>query len=108
MERSPINLDEKFSKFSEHWSPKIIAQMGEFVWHGHSDTDEVFIVLAGSMTIHFRDGAVSVGAGGVQGHARREGRHGEHGRGRVRADCGGRCLGLGAGPRHPAITRLMA
>jgi mannose-6-phosphate isomerase-like protein (cupin superfamily) len=74
MERSPINLDEKFSKFSEHWSPKIIAQMndyrfklvkfqGEFVWHDHSDTDEVFIVLAGSMTIHFRDGAVSVGAG---------------------------------------------
>jgi mannose-6-phosphate isomerase-like protein (cupin superfamily) len=74
MERRPINLFEKFSQFSEHWSPKIIAQMndyhfklvkfqGEFVWHNHSDTDEVFIVLVGAMTIHFRDGDVSVGAG---------------------------------------------
>ncbi len=76
MERKPINLNEKFSMFSEHWSPKIIAQMndyhfklvkfqGEFVWHNHSDTDEVFIVLDGSMTIHFRDGDVSVGAGEI-------------------------------------------
>jgi mannose-6-phosphate isomerase-like protein (cupin superfamily) len=74
MERRPVNLAEKFSKFSEHWSPKIIAQMndyhfklvkfqGEFVWHTHADTDEVFIVLDGSMAIHFRDGVVSVGAG---------------------------------------------
>jgi len=60
-----INLDEKFSRFSEHWSPKIIARMndyhfklvkfqGEFVWHGHKDTDEVFIVLDGEMVIHFK------------------------------------------------------
>jgi mannose-6-phosphate isomerase-like protein (cupin superfamily) len=74
MQRKPINLAEKFAKFSEHWSPKIIAQMndyhfklvkfqGEFVWHDHPDTDEVFIVLHGSMTIHFRDGNVSVGPG---------------------------------------------
>jgi mannose-6-phosphate isomerase-like protein (cupin superfamily) len=69
-----INFTEKFSKFSEHWSPKIIAQMndyhfklvkfqGEFVWHDHKDTDEVFIVLDGEMTIHFRDGNVSVKKG---------------------------------------------
>ena len=62
----PINIAEKFSKFSEHWSPKIIAQMnnynlkllkfqGEFVWHDHKDTDEVFIVYDGEMVIHFRD-----------------------------------------------------
>ena len=74
MERAPINFSEKFSKFSEHWSPKIIAQMnnyhfklvkfqGDFVWHRHADTDEVFIVLDGAMTIHFRDGDVAVGAG---------------------------------------------
>ena len=72
--RTIINLNEKFSKFSEHWSPKIIAQMndyhfklvkfqGEFVWHDHKDTDEVFIVLDGEMTIHFRDGNVSVKKG---------------------------------------------
>ena len=70
MQRQPINLTEKLSKFSEHWSPKIIAQMndyhlklvrfqGEFVWHDHADTDEVFLVLEGAMTIHFRDGDVA-------------------------------------------------
>ncbi len=72
--RSAINLNEKFAKFSDHWSPKIIAQMndyhfklvkfqGEFVWHDHKDTDEVFIVLDGEMTLHFRDGNVSVKKG---------------------------------------------
>lgn len=74
MDQKPINLAEKFSRFSEHWSPKIIAQMndyhfklvkfqGEFVWHNHSDTDEVFIVVDGSMTIHFREGEFAVRAG---------------------------------------------
>ena len=69
-----INLFEKLSKFSEHWSPKIVARMndyhfklvkfqGDFVWHDHADTDEVFIVLDGEMTIHFRDGRVRLRAG---------------------------------------------
>src|SRR5918992_5812727 len=72
--RQPINLADKLSKFAEHWSPKIVAQMndyhfklvkfqGEFVWHDHADTDEVFFVVEGSMTIHFRDGDVVVRAG---------------------------------------------
>ena len=70
----PISFPEKFAKFSEHWSPRIIAQMndyhfklvkiqGEFVWHSHADTDEVFIVLDGEMTIHFRDGQVVLRSG---------------------------------------------
>ena len=74
MEFSSINLKEKLSKFAEHWSPKIVAQMndyhlklakvkGEFVWHDHPETDEVFIVLAGRLTIEFRDGNVRLGAG---------------------------------------------
>src|SRR5207237_3221483 len=74
MDRRPINFAEKFSKFSDHWSPKIVAQMndyhfklvkiqGEFVWHSHADTDEVFIVLDGELTIQFRDGEVVLGAG---------------------------------------------
>jgi mannose-6-phosphate isomerase-like protein (cupin superfamily) len=69
-----INLSEKLAKFTKHWSPKIVAQMnddhfklvkfqGEFVWHAHKDTDEVFIVLNGEMTIHFRDGDVPVKKG---------------------------------------------
>ncbi len=74
MEYRPINIAEKFAQFSERWSPKIIAQMndyhfklvrfqGEFVWHDHKDTDEVFIVLEGEMTIRFRDGDISVKKG---------------------------------------------
>lgn len=69
-----INLEEKLSKFSEHWSPKIIAQMndyhfkvvrvqGEFVWHDHPETDEVFLVLKGHLEIHFREGKVSLKEG---------------------------------------------
>ena len=69
--RTAINLHEKLSKFSEHWSPKIIAQMndchfklvkfrGEFVWHDQKDTDEVFIVLHGEMIVHFRNYDVPV------------------------------------------------
>jgi len=74
MKRSAINLKEKLAKFSEHWSPKIIAQMndyhfklvkfqGDFVWHRHDDTDETFIVLEGEMSINFRDGKAGLKAG---------------------------------------------
>lgn len=74
MEYSSINLQEKLSKFSEHWSPKIVAQLndyhfklakvqGEFVWHDHPETDEVFIVIKGHLDIHFRDGYVSLKEG---------------------------------------------
>ncbi len=69
-----INLDDKFSKFSKHWSPHIIAQVndlhiksvkvqGEFVWHRHEDTDELFLVHKGKLTIKYRDRNVTLGAG---------------------------------------------
>ena len=69
-----INLAQKLSKFSDHWSPKVIAEMndyqfklakleGEFIWHNHPDTDEVFIVLEGSMKIELEDGIVELNAG---------------------------------------------
>jgi len=69
-----INFAEKFAAFDEHWSPKIVAQLndyhfklvkieGEFVWHAHADTDEVFIVVDGELTIHFRDGEVVLRSG---------------------------------------------
>jgi mannose-6-phosphate isomerase-like protein (cupin superfamily) len=74
MEYRPINFQEKLAAFSEHWSPKIIAQMneyhfklvkfqGDFVWHRHDDTDEVFIALEGEMSIEFREGKVNLKAG---------------------------------------------
>ena len=69
-----INLKEKFSKFSEYWSPKVIAEMNDyqfklvkikddFVWHKHKNTDEVFIVIEGAMKIKFRDGIVDLSEG---------------------------------------------
>jgi mannose-6-phosphate isomerase-like protein (cupin superfamily) len=74
MPPKPINLTHKFSLFDERWSPRIVAQMndyhlklvkvaGEFVWHSHAETDEVFLVLAGSLRIEFRDGAVDLQEG---------------------------------------------
>ena len=74
MDIQPINLQQKFSKFSEHWSPRIIAQMndyhfklakvqGEFIWHDHPETDETFLVVQGKLDILFRDGRVSLRAG---------------------------------------------
>ena len=74
MEYSSINLQKKLSIFSEHWSPKIIAQLndyhlklakvqGEFVWHDHPETDEVFIVVKGRLKILFRDGNVLLNEG---------------------------------------------
>jgi len=74
MKHSAINLKEKLAKFSEHWSPKIIARMndyhfklakfrGDFVWHSHHDTDETFIVLDGEMRIDFRYGKVDLKPG---------------------------------------------
>lgn len=74
MEYQPVNLQNKLSKFTGHWSPKIVAQMndyhfkvvkvqGEFVWHDHPETDEVFLVLHGRLEIHFRDGMVALHEG---------------------------------------------
>ena len=69
-----INLPNKLSLFTEQWSPKIIAQIenyqfklaklqGDFVWHSHPETDEVFIVLEGQLRIDFRDGTTTLDKG---------------------------------------------
>jgi mannose-6-phosphate isomerase-like protein (cupin superfamily) len=74
MNYQSINFQDKLQKFSELWSPKIIAQMndyqfkivkiqGEFVWHDHPETDEVFIVLNGKLEIQFREGNVLLDEG---------------------------------------------
>lgn len=74
MAYTPINFEEKFAAFTDLWSPRVIARMntyqfklvkvqGEFVWHDHPDTDEVFIVMTGSLEIRFRDGSVTLGPG---------------------------------------------
>jgi len=69
-----INLAEKFGRFTDLWSPKIIAGLndydvklarvqGEFVWHRHDDTDELFLVVHGALTIRLRDRDVPLRAG---------------------------------------------
>jgi mannose-6-phosphate isomerase-like protein (cupin superfamily) len=69
-----IDFQEKLGLFSEQWSPKIIAQMndyhfklakieGEFVWHSHPETDEVFIVIDGEFEMQLRDASLTLTAG---------------------------------------------
>ncbi|NIJ77570.1 mannose-6-phosphate isomerase-like protein (cupin superfamily) [Xanthomonas campestris] len=71
---APIDFSDKLALLSQHWSPRVVAEMndyqfklvklqGAFVWHQHADTDEVFIVLDGNMTIEFRDGVVALSTG---------------------------------------------
>jgi mannose-6-phosphate isomerase-like protein (cupin superfamily) len=69
-----INLEQKFAKFFDYWSPKVIAEMndyqlklvkfqGDFIWHDHPNTDEVFLVIEGKMEIDLPEHTVSVGPG---------------------------------------------
>ena len=61
-----INLKEKLALFDELWTPKIVAKVnatdvrlskiqGEFVWHHHDNTDELFLVLEGELLLQLRD-----------------------------------------------------
>ncbi len=70
----PVNLAEKLARIAEPWSPhrvahvndyavKLVKLRGEFVWHRHEETDELFLVLDGSMTIRYRDREVTLHAG---------------------------------------------
>jgi mannose-6-phosphate isomerase-like protein (cupin superfamily) len=69
-----IDLSEKLSTFSEHWTPRTVTQFnncdvmvvkvkGEFVWHKHDDTDDFFLVLEGLLDIHLRDRTTALGPG---------------------------------------------
>jgi mannose-6-phosphate isomerase-like protein (cupin superfamily) len=75
----PVDIADKLSLFSEHWSPKVVARLndyeiklaklkGAFVWHTHDDTDELFLVIEGTLTIRLREApgaerAVTLGPG---------------------------------------------
>ncbi len=69
-----INLGEKLQLISDHWKPRLVAEMndyqfklvkiqGDFIWHDHPQTDETFIVMAGVLRIDLRDGCVHVKPG---------------------------------------------
>ena len=74
MMNTVVDFAEKLSLFTEQWSPKIVARLndyeikvvkvqGEFVWHTHDDTDELFLVLAGELIIRMRESEVRLTAG---------------------------------------------
>lgn len=59
---SKVNLSDKFAQFDDRWSPKVVGEIndayvkvakleGEFVWHHHDNEDEMFLVIAGHLTI---------------------------------------------------------
>ncbi|MBK8290974.1 MAG: cupin domain-containing protein [Flammeovirgaceae bacterium] len=61
-----ISIKEKFSLFSETWTPKIIGELNgqyvklaklkdEFVWHSHEQEDELFMIFKGTLYMDFRD-----------------------------------------------------
>ena len=69
-----VNLAEKLGSFTDHWAPRIVARYndhevrlvkveGEFIWHKHDETDELFLVLEGELDIEFRDRTVTLGPG---------------------------------------------
>jgi mannose-6-phosphate isomerase-like protein (cupin superfamily) len=69
-----VNLSEKLALFSDHWSPKVVAELngqqvklvkllGEFIWHRHEHEDELFLVLRGALAIHLRDRVVRLAEG---------------------------------------------
>lgn len=71
---SAINLADKLSQFTNHWSPKTVGQFnghdlmvvkveGEFVWYSHADTDDLFLVLKGEIDIQMRDRTVNLREG---------------------------------------------
>lgn len=74
MVNEAVDLGERLSRVTEHWSPKVVARLndhevevvevqGEFVWHTHHGTDELFLVLHGVLTIQLRDGDVTLHPG---------------------------------------------
>src|SRR5205085_8131036 len=74
MNLEKVNLAEKFSRFHEHWQPKIAGELndayvklvkfqGEFVWHHHEREDELFLVVKGEFMMRFRDRDVPVREG---------------------------------------------
>lgn len=74
MTAGPVNLTRKLAAFDGHWRPHVVAAFngcdvmvvkvkGEFVWHSHPDTDDLFLVLKGCLVIQMREGDVRLEAG---------------------------------------------
>jgi mannose-6-phosphate isomerase-like protein (cupin superfamily) len=60
-----VNLADKFSKFQDHFNPRVLGEIndfvvkavklkGEFIWHHHDHEDEMFLVVKGTLRMKFR------------------------------------------------------
>ena len=69
-----VDLEQKFGGFSDHWRPRVAAQLngqdvrlvkvqGVFPWHSHADAEEMFLVWKGQFRVEFRDGIETLGPG---------------------------------------------
>jgi len=69
-----VNIPDKLASFSDHWAPRIVARYndhevrlvkveGEFIWHQHEETDELFLILDGELDMEFRDRTVTLQQG---------------------------------------------
>ena len=69
-----VNINDKLTQFSDHWSPKIVGELngqqvklvkfrGDFVWHKHDNEDEMFMVINGAFEMHLRDEVIEVKQG---------------------------------------------
>ncbi len=74
MTNQPLDIGNALASFDDYWSPKVVARlndyevklakfMGEFIWHTHDDTDELFLVVAGNLVIQLRTGDVQLTSG---------------------------------------------
>jgi mannose-6-phosphate isomerase-like protein (cupin superfamily) len=74
MQTDRVSLPEKFARFTEHWRPRVVAELngqevkvikvqGTFPWHHHEHEDELFLVWRGSFRVEFRDRVVELSPG---------------------------------------------
>lgn len=90
--KDKISLTQKLATFSDHWAPRTVATLndydimvvkllGQYDWHRHADTDELFLVLHGELEMEMRDRSVTLKPGDLfvvskgeehRPHARRE------------------------------------
>jgi mannose-6-phosphate isomerase-like protein (cupin superfamily) len=74
MKTDKVNFAEKLALIAEHWRPRVVAEFnghdvmlvkveGEFVWHKHDETDDLFLLVAGRLDIRLRDRTVTLSPG---------------------------------------------
>lgn len=69
-----VNLERQLSTFADYWQPRTVGEFnghdlmvakvkGEFVWHKHDDTDDLFLVIKGNLRLELRDRTITLAPG---------------------------------------------